>query len=186
MIAITTLWLPIVLAAVAVFFVSAAMHTVLGYHWNDYRALPNQNAALEALRALNVPPGEYALPKPDSMQHMRSPEYKAMYERGPVVLMNVSAGGSMSMAKNLVQWFVYLLVIGFCCAYIAGRELQPGANYLSVFRLVGFTAFMAYALALPQASIWYRRSWRVTVIAMIDGLVYAGLTAGVFGWLWPK
>ncbi len=186
MVAITTLWLPIVLAALAVFFVSAVMHTMLGYHWNDYRALPNQSAALQVLRGLNLPPGEYAVPKADNMKHMRSPEYKAEYERGPVVLMNVAPGGAMSMGKNLVQWFVYLLVVGFCCAYIAGRELQPGAAYLSVFRLTGFTAFMAYALALPQASIWYRRNWRVTVIEMIEGLVYAGLTAGMFGWLWPK
>ena len=42
MVAIVSLWLPIVLAAVAVFLVSSAMHTVLGYHWNDYRAVPNQ------------------------------------------------------------------------------------------------------------------------------------------------
>jgi hypothetical protein len=186
MVAITTLWLPIVLAAVAVFLASSAAHTVLGYHWNDYRALPNQGAALDALRGLNLPPGEYALPKAASMQQMRTPEYKAMYERGPVVLMNVAAGGPMSMRKNLVQWFVYLLVVGFCCAYIAGRELPAGAAYLSVFRITGFTAFMAYALALPQAAIWYRRSWRVTVVEMIEGLVYACLTAGMFGWLWPK
>ena len=62
---------------------------------------------------------------------------------------------------------------------------MPGADYLSVFRLVGFAAFMGYALALPQASIWYRRNWRVTLVKMFDGLVYAGLTGGVFGWLWP-
>jgi hypothetical protein len=92
----------------------------------------------------------------------------------------------MSMGKNLLQWFVYLLVVGFCCAYIAGRELPPASNYLTVFRLVGFTAFMAYSLALPQSSIWYRRSWRVTAVAMIDGLVFAALTAGMFGWLWPR
>jgi hypothetical protein len=186
MVAITSLWMPIVLSAVAVFLASSVVHMVLGYHWNDFRALPNQNAVLDALRPFNLPPGEYWLPKPESPKLMRTPEYKAQYARGPVAMMNVWAGGTMSMGKNLVQWFVYLVVIGFCCAYIAGRELQPGTNYLSVFRLVGFTAFMAFALALPQASIWYRRSWRVTVIAMIDGLVYACLTAGVFGWLWPK
>jgi hypothetical protein len=185
MVAIPTLWLPIVLAAVAVFLLSAAMHTVLGYHWNDYRALPNQGAALEALRGLNIPPGDYLIPKAENVQQMRSAEYKALHERGPVVLMNVSAGGPMGMGKNLAQWFVYLLVVGFCCAYIAGRELAPAANYLSVFRLVGFTAFMGYSLALPQGAIWYRRSWRVTAVEMIEGLVYAGITAGMFGWLWP-
>jgi len=186
MVAITALWLPIVLAAVAVFFVSSAMHTVLRYHWNDFRAVPNQNAALEALRGLNLAPGDYALPKAENVQQMRTPEFKALYERGPVVLMNVADGRSLAVHKNLLQWFAYLLVVGFCCAYIAGRELHPGADYLTVFRLVGFTAFMGYSLALPQGSIWYRRNWRLTVVEMIEGLVYAGLTAGMFGWLWPK
>src|SRR4051795_12694749 len=142
MVAIATLWGPIVLAAVAVFLVSALMHTVLGYHWNDFRALPNQGAALDALRALNLPSGDYILPKADNVKHMRTPEYKALYERGPVVMMNVSPGGAISIGKNLLQWFIYLLVVGFCCAYIAGRELPAGSPYLSVFRLVGFSAFM--------------------------------------------
>ncbi len=185
MVAITTLWLPIVLAAVAVFLASSVIHMMLGYHQNDFRAVPNEGAALEALRGLNLPPGEYALPKPKNMQHMRTAEFKALYARGPVVLMNVGPG-YMSIGKNLLQWFIYLLVVGFCCAYIAGRQLHPGTEYLSVFRLVGFTAFMAYSLALPQRSIWYRHSWRMTVVAMIEGLVYAGLTAGMFGWLWPR
>src|SRR5947207_12570525 len=110
MVAITTLWTPIVLAAVAVFLASSIVHMVLGYHWNDFRALPNQSAVLEALRGFNLPPGEYALPKPEKGQ-MRSPEYKALYARGPVAMMNIWGGGSMSMSKNLVQWFVYLLVV---------------------------------------------------------------------------
>jgi len=28
----------------------------------------------------------------------------------------------MAMGKSLVQWFVYLLAIGVCCAYIAGAN----------------------------------------------------------------
>ena len=140
---------------------------------------------MDALRDLKLPPGDYAVPKASDVRQMRTPEFKALYARGPVLLMNVSTG-AMSIGKNLVQWFVYLLVVGYCCAYIAGRELHPGADYLTVFRLVGFSAFMGYALALPQSSIWYRRNWRVTVVEMIEGLVYAGLTGGVFGWLWPR
>jgi len=185
MVAIASLWLPIVLAAVAVFLVSFLIHTVLGYHWNDYRSVPRQEAALDALRALNLAPGDYFLPRAETPKQMRSPEFKALFERGPVALMSVWKPG-MEMGKSLAQWFVYLLVVGFCCAYLAGRELHPGAEYLSVFRVVGFTAFMAYSLALPQSAIWYRKNWRTTLISMFDGLVYASLTAGMFGWLWPK
>ena len=184
MVSIAALWLPILLSAVVVFAASSVMHMFLPYHWNDLRAVPRQDAALEALRGLNIPPGDYAVPKADSMQHMRSPEYMEKFNRGPVVLLNVSAGG-LNMGKSLAQWFLYLLVVGIFCAYIAGRELTPAANYLAVFRIVGFSAFMAYALALPQVSIWYRRNWRMTFTAMFDGLVFALLTGGMFGWLWP-
>jgi hypothetical protein len=55
-----------------------------------------------------------------------------------------------------------------------------------VFRFVGTTAFMGYAMALPQFSIWYRRNWVTTLRSMFDGLLYASLTAGTFGWLWPR
>jgi hypothetical protein len=52
--------------------------------------------------------------------------------------------------------------------------------------LTGTVAFAGYALALPQHSIWYKRGWGFTLKTMFDGLVYALLTAGVFGWLWPE
>jgi hypothetical protein len=185
MVAIASLWLPIVLAAVAVFIVSSLIHTVLGYHWNDYRSVPKQEAAQDALRGLNLAPGDYFIPRTATAKQMRSPEYKALVDRGPVAMLSIWSSG-FEMGKSLLQWFIYLLVVGFCCAYLAGRELHPGSEYLSVFRIVGFTAFMAYSLALPQASIWYRRNWRMTIVTMIDGLIYACVTAGVFGWLWPK
>jgi len=71
-------------------------------------------------------------------------------------------------------------------AYIAGRALEPGAHYLSVFRFAGATAFFGYAFALMQQSIWYKRAWGTTFKSTFDGLIYALLTAGTFGWLWPS
>jgi hypothetical protein len=184
MISIGALWLPILLSAVFIFAASSIIHMFLGYHWNDLRAPAQQDAILDAMRKLNVQPGDYAMPKPDSMKQFSSPEFKAKLEGGSMILMTVSRG-TMAMGKMLGQWFVYLLVVSLFCAYIAGRELPAGAQYLSVFRLVGFTAFMAYALALPQAAIWYHRNWRMTLFTMFDGLVYGLLTGGTFGWLWP-
>jgi hypothetical protein len=85
-----------------------------------------------------------------------------------------------------VQWFVFVLVVGFFTAYITSRALGVGAPYPRVFQIAGATAFIGYSLALCQLSIWYRRSWRLTLKAAFDGLIYACLTAGTFGWLWPR
>ena len=82
-------------------------------------------------------------------------------------------------------WFLYTVVIGFMVAYVASRTLAPGAEYLKVFQIVGAVAFLGYAGAEPTASIWKFVSWGTTAKLVLDGLVYALLTAGVFGWLWP-
>jgi hypothetical protein len=55
-----------------------------------------------------------------------------------------------------------------------------------VFRFAGTTAFLSYGMALPQFSIWYRRNWGTTLVSMFDCLIYGLLTAGTFGWLWPR
>ena len=43
MVSLTSLWLPIVLSAVIVFFASAIMHMVLNYHKSDYKKLANED-----------------------------------------------------------------------------------------------------------------------------------------------
>ena len=93
--------------------------------------------------------------------------------------------GQPSMTKSLVLWFEYCIIVGIMAAYISGRILGPGADYLAVFRFVGTTAFAGYALALLQNSIWYSKSWSAILKSVFDGMVYSLLTAGTFGWLWP-
>ncbi len=181
---LTVLWLPILLSAVAVFVVSSLIHMVLPWHKNDYPRLANQDQIMDALRPLAIPHGDYLIPRPSSRQEMRTPEFAEKLKTGPVVLLTVMDGG-LNMARNLVLWFVYVLVVSLFAAYIAGRALPPGAAYLHVFRFAGATAFIGYAAALWQMSIWYQRAWSLTIKATVDGLIYACLTAGVFGWLWP-
>jgi hypothetical protein len=86
----------------------------------------------------------------------------------------------------MAQWFIYLLILMLICAYVASRTLTVGAPYLGVFRVVGSVAFMGLALGHAHQSIWWQRRWSSTIKYMIDGLLYALLAAGVFGWLWPR
>ncbi|HKW40450.1 MAG TPA: hypothetical protein VJN39_04310 [Gemmatimonadales bacterium] len=182
---LAALWLPILLSAVIVFVASSIIHMALPWHKSDYPKLANEDQVMNALRPLNIPPGDYMMPRPATSQAMRSPEFQEKMKRGPVVMMTVLPSGVTGMGKNLAQWFVYCLVVGVFAAYVTGRALPPGATYLAVFRFAGVTAFIGYSLALWPQSIWYRRAWLTTIKGTIDGLVYGLLTAGTFGWLWP-
>ncbi|HEU4989471.1 MAG TPA: hypothetical protein VFT41_06800 [Gemmatimonadaceae bacterium] len=186
MVGMSGLYVPIVLSAVIVFVASSIVHMVLPWHKSDFRSVPDEDKVLDALRPFNLAPGDYMLPKPQSMADLKSPDFKQKLERGPKVVMTVMPNGAGGMGTSLVQWFIYLLVVSAFSGYIAGRALPAGANYLQVFRFAGASAFLAYSLALWQMSIWWRRSWTITIKSTIDGLLFALLTAGTFGWLWPR
>lgn len=186
MVPIASLWLPILLSAVIVFVASSILHMVVPLHRNDLRKVPREDEVMQALRGFSIPPGDYGVPHAGSMEGMKNPEFQAKMKSGPVALMTVIPAGPPTMGSSLALWFVYCLVVGVFAAYIAGRALPVGAHYLQVFRFAGAVAFMCYAMSLPQHSIWYKRSWMTTIKSMIDGLIYGLLTAGTFGWLWPR
>jgi hypothetical protein len=186
MVPLMSLLLPIVLATVFVFIVSAIIHMVLPIHRNDYRKLPNEDAVIEALRKAGVSKGDYMFPRADSMKHAGSPEMKAKFERGPAGLMSVFPPGPPRMTTGLVLWCLYCLVISIFAGYLAGRTLAPGSDYLAVFRVVGTASFLAYGIGQLPDSIWRGQAWGTTCKHVVDGLVYALVTAGTFGWLWPS
>ena len=62
MVALTSLWLPVLLAAVLVFVASSIIHMVLGYHNGDYGKLPKEDEIIAGLRPVGIPPGDYFLP----------------------------------------------------------------------------------------------------------------------------
>ncbi len=186
MVALTALWLPIIVSAVFVFIVSSLIHMLTPWHKNDFRALPDELKVRDALRPLAIPPGDYMFPRAKSMEDMRSPEFKQKWSEGPVAMMTVLPNGQMGMGRSLALWFLYSVVVSIFAGYIAGRALPPATPYLQVFRFAGCTAFIGYALALWQGWIWYARPLGTTIRSTIDGLIYGLLTAGVFGWLWPR
>ncbi len=179
------LWLPILLSAVIVFVVSSIIHMAMPWHKNEYPQVPDENRFMEAVRPLAIPPGDYMVPRCNDMKEMKTPAFADKLAKGPVMIMTVLPNGMMSMTRSLTLWFVYLVVTGLFAGYVASRALPPGADYLRVFQLVGASAFMAYAFGLWQMNIWYHRSMSTTVKSTFDSLIYALLTAGTFGWLWP-
>lgn len=184
MMTVLSLWLPILVSAIAVHIASTLIHMVIGYHRNDVKAIPDERRVADALRPFAIPPGDYVMPHGHAKE-MATPEFVQKTKDGPVAILTVLPNEPMKMGKSLVLWFVHALVVGGVAAYVAGSTLAAGAEYGQVFRVVAAVAFAGYSLAVLQASIWWARSWGYTLRTMADGLLYGLLTGGVFGWLWP-
>jgi hypothetical protein len=185
MVSLTSLWIPILVSAVVVFFASFIVHMVLPFHRADFRKLPAEDEVMDALRRFNLPPGDYMVPKPGSPADMRSKAFLEKLTRGPVFVATIFKSGPLTMGPQLVQWFVFCLVVSLFAGYIASRALAPGAEYLKVSQIASTTAFLGYVMARWADAIWYKRSMGTMIRSTIDGILYGLLTGGVFGWLWP-
>ena len=180
---LAALWLPIVLATVIVFVASSIMHMVLPYHRSDYAKLPDEEKALAALRG--TPRGLYVFPF-GTHKDMKTPAMQEKYRQGPVGMLTVFPSGPPAIPKFMGMWFVYCLIIGFFVAYLTFHTMARGENYLVVFRVAGTAAFLGYGLGNISNGIWKGQPWSMVIKEVIDGLIYGLLTAGTFGWLWPK
>jgi hypothetical protein len=180
------LWLPILVSAVVVFFASFLIHMVLAYHKSDYRRLPDEDRITDALRNAGLTRGPAYFFPYCSFEEMKSPPVIEKFKRGPVGMLTLLPSGQPSMGKNLVQWFLFCVVISIFAAYLSGRTLAAGTAFWQVFRVVGTATLLGYGAAHAQESIWGPRIWKVTLKHLFDSVIYAALTAATFGWLWPK
>lgn len=180
------LWLPILLAAVGVFLVSSILHVALPWHRGDLVKMPDEGGVLEAMRKVALKPGMYFFPGCDSMAEMQTDEMKAKYAKGPVGSLIVRPNGMPSMGASLGIWFAQTLIVSLIVAYLGTITLVKGADYSQVQRLTGTAAFLAYAFSHFQEATWKGASWSVTSKFALDGLIYAFVTAGVFGSMWPE
>jgi hypothetical protein len=185
-ISIASLWVPILIGGILVFVVSSIIHMFLPYHRNDFWKVPGEDGVMDALRPFDIPPGDYVIPHGNGPEALKSEEFRQKVEKGPNAVITVFPPGAMfGMGPQMAQWFAYILVVGAVSAYLGGRMLPPGSDYLDVFRVTGTIAFASFAMALPQRSVWYKQRWSTTLKSMFDGLIYASLMGGAFGWLWP-
>lgn len=185
MVSITALWMPIVLSAVIVFVASSVIHMLLKYHNSDYRKLPDEDKIMAALRPANLTPGLYVFPH-CTHENMKTPAVMEKFKQGPVGFLIMRPNGAPVLPKFLIQWFVFCLVVGTIVACIAGTALGPGSPYKVVFHVAGLAAFLAYGVGNLSNGIWKGQSWTSVFKEVVDGLIYGLLTAGTFGWLWPK
>jgi hypothetical protein len=184
MVTIPELWMPILVSSVLVFIASFLAWMVLPHHKSDWKKLPDEEAVRKALSGVREP-GQYIVPFATS-NDMQSEEYVKKCEEGPLGILTLRRPSRPAMGGAIALSFVYYVVVSTAAAYVTGRTVAPGAHYLAVFRVAGTIAMLTYAGALFPASIWFGRPWSVTIKEVIDAVAYGLLTAGAFGWLWPR
>lgn len=182
---ITQLLIPAALSALLAWIASALIHILLKYHNSDYKQLSNEDAVAAAIGAEAPAKGIYSIPFCIDMKAMGTEEMQAKFTRGPVAFVTVFANGMPQMGKLMLQQIAYFFVGAFLIGYCASLAMQPGEEYLVVFRAVSAIAFLAYGWAVLPFSIWYGHSWSTSAKYLLDALIYALLTAGVFAGLWP-
>lgn len=178
---ILSLWLPILVSSVALFFIGFLAWMVLGLHKDDFRALPDQDQGQATIRSLGLAPGNYMFPYAPSAAEQASPEHLARMQAGPMGHLTVFPG--LNMGRNLGLTMAYDFAV--CCgvAYLARLAMPGPAEFLAVLRFVSTATFLSLFMAMVSHAIWFR--CRI-VGHLIESLASALIVGAIFGALWPR
>ena len=180
-----SLWLPIVVAAVAVFVLSMIIH-MTPWHRRDYLKLPDEDGVMQALRPFKLPPNDYVTPHPGTGDYMKSKEYDAKRAGGPVMWVTVVPSGPWNAGKMIGLWFLFAVVVSASIACVVGTIVPPGGDGHAVFHYVAIITFLTYAMGVVPMSIWYERKWSTTFKYAVDALLYALASGWIFSMMWPN
>jgi hypothetical protein len=180
---LASLWLPVVLSGIALFFASWAAWMVLPHHKGEWIGLPNEDAVMNQLKGDNLPPGQYCFPYAGKPEDMKSEAYKAKMKAGPRGMLTLWKEAP-NMGVNMVCTVAFFLIANAVIAYLAGMVLSPipETDRWFVFRFVGTAGILTYGTANILNGIWFGRKM---VGDIADGIVYGIITGVIFALLWP-
>src|SRR5262245_33849079 len=96
-----SLWLPIILSGIALFFASWLAWTVLPHHKGEWKPVPDEENLLGTLRQMNVSPGQYTFPHCHDQADFKSEDYQRRLKGGPIGTMTVW-NGPPNMGRNML------------------------------------------------------------------------------------
>lgn len=179
------LWLPIILGTFLAWIASALIHMMLKYHNSDYQRLSNEDEVMAAVRSGSPGLGVHSFPYCIDMAEMKDEAVQQKFSNGPVGFVTVFPNGMPNMGKLVGQQISFFLVGCILIAYCAALVLEPGAQYMTVFRFTATVGFLTFGWAVIPFSIWYGHLWLTTAKYLLDALIYGLVVAGSFAWLWP-
>lgn len=185
---LTHLWLPILLSAAAVWFISALCWMAIGHHNKDTQGLPNEDAFINFIKTQGIKPGNYGFPDFQKCKTLtkeeRAAQVEAMRGGAPMGLLNVWA--PFNMARNMILTFVTCLVVSVLIAYLGAAAMGWNQPFAKVFQVTGTAGILAYCFASIPNDIWFQKSPRAMLTCFIDGAVFGLATGAIFAAMWPK
>jgi hypothetical protein len=185
------LWLPILVATVVMFILSAIIWTAMPHHKHEHRGVPDEDGLLAVLRKANLQPGNYMFPfcSPEHRSDRTKTEaWGKKWAEGPAGMLTIAPKGPMSMGKMMGQSVVFYLVANFFIGAVGAHSIRfdGPATFHHVFIVIGLAAFMTYFFATVPECIWFGRPWKNQALLFVDAVVYAAATGAIFAWLWPR
>ncbi|MEZ6055827.1 MAG: hypothetical protein R3C01_03890 [Planctomycetaceae bacterium] len=177
---VLALWLPILLASIAMFFVSFLSWMILQLHKADWGQLPDEAEFLKRNGELNLPVGNYMFPMAQTSAEMQSDEFQAKWKAGPRGVLSIFP--LTNMGRNLALTMLYFLAVNFTVGYLATIAFPNGAEFLQLFRFVATASLLGLIASITQHAIWFR--CRITG-HIIESIVYSLIAAALFASLWP-
>jgi len=179
-----SLWLPIVVSGVALFFLSFLMWAILPHHAKDVGFHPRQDELASHINESGLKPGMYMFPNCADKKDYGSDEHKASVEKGPWGTLSVWPS-KPNMGRNMALTVAYMLFASILVAYVASTARPPGASFLSVFQIATTASAMIFVVGGWLNNIWFGKRLRFVITDAIDGLVYSVVAGLIFALLWP-
>ncbi len=178
-----SLWLPILVNSVALFFASFLAWAVLPHHKKDWKPFPDEQAFINAIKPLGLSRGVYSFPHCADHKQSKDPEFQKKWKEGPMGVLNVWTMPNMGF--NMALTFLVFLIASVFIAYVGAAALPRGTDYLKVFQVTGAMAIAVFTIASLPNAIWFQKPARAVCMDLIDGIAYGLITAGIFGSMWP-
>jgi hypothetical protein len=176
-----SLWLPILVSGVALFFASWAAWMLLPHHKGEWAGLPNEEAVMRQLKTDNLPSGQYMFPFSNKAEDWKSEEFIAKIKAGPNGTLTLWKSAP-NMGLNMLCTVLFFTVANFVIGYLSGIALEPGTPFREVFRFVGTAGILTYGTANILNGIWFGRKM---VADIVDGIAYGLITGLIFAAMWP-
>lgn len=178
------LWVPILVASVAGFFLSFLTWAVLRHHDADVKYCADQHRVLDLVKNSTLEPGVYIFPSCADRKDFRNPEMQELFNAGPWGTLSIWPG-KPNMARNMALTLGYFFLVSLLVAYLTAIARPAGSDFLAVFQVATTAAILANVLGGMPNGIWFGKRLRFFITDALDGVLYSVGAGAVFGLMWP-